>query len=112
MNLYVCRYDEQDWISYVFAETRGKAKYLFNKFWGGGDEEFYWVRSSLVGKSDSVKIPTVVDCEEDEHYPAVLELCDGYVDEYMAEVTLTPEQSEIWRSSLAATVGAAWEVKA
>ena len=34
MNLYMCRYEEQDWVCYVFAETRGKAKYLFNKIWG------------------------------------------------------------------------------
>ena len=78
MNLYMCRYEEQDWVCYVFAETRGKAKYLFNKIWGNGVEDFVWVRSNFIGKSTTIVTPTIVDSERHEDYSAVLELCDGY----------------------------------
>ena len=78
MNLYECRYDNDWWICYVFAETRGKAKCLFNKFFGGSAEDFLYAKARFIGKSDRIKTPTVVDSERHEDYSAVLELCDGY----------------------------------
>ena len=80
MNLYECRYDN-DWICYVFAETRGKAKHLFNKDFGNDENDFIWVRCRFIGKSDRIKTPMVVDSDKHEDYPAVLELCDGYTPE-------------------------------
>ena len=80
MNLYECRYDN-DWICYVFAETRGKAKCLFNKLFGGSAEDFLYAKARFIGKSDRIKTPTVVDSERHEDYSAVLELCDGYLPE-------------------------------
>ena len=74
MNLYMCSYDDLDWICYVFAETRGKAKYLFNKFWNGDKDSFIDVRSAFVGKSQSIETPSVVDDENHKDYPAVLAL--------------------------------------
>ncbi len=81
MNLYACSYDHEDWICYVFAETRGKAKHLFNKFCGGDSDVFVDVRSNFIGKSNIVEIPTVVDCESHKDYPAVLALGGGYESE-------------------------------
>ena len=52
MNLYECTYDD-DWVCYVFAETRGKAKYLFDQEWDG---EFIYVRSRFIGKSESIAL--------------------------------------------------------
>ena len=78
MKLYECRYEEQDWVCYVFAETRGKAKCLFNKFFSGSAEDFMYAKARFIGKSDRIKTPTVVDSERHEDYSAVLELCDGY----------------------------------
>ncbi len=79
MNLYECRYGDEEWISYVFAETPGKAKSLFNAFWGFG--EYVDVRIRFIGKSDAIEMPSVVDRESHKDYPAVLALCDGYVEE-------------------------------
>lgn len=79
MNLYECRYGEEEWISYVFAETQGKAKSLFNAYWGFG--EFVDVRCRFIGKSDAVEAPSVVDSESHKDYPAVLALCGGYTQE-------------------------------
>lgn len=78
MNLYLCWYDDEDWICYVFAETRGKAKYLFNKFWGGDKDSFIDVRNIFVGKSQLIETPSVVDDENHKNYPAVLALGGGY----------------------------------
>lgn len=79
MNLYMCNYDEAEWICYVFAETRGKARSLFHEFFDSGSgEQFIWVRSKLIGTSDAIDTPTVVDSERHNGYPAVLALCDGY----------------------------------
>jgi len=80
----MCRYEEQDWVCYVFAETRGKAKYLFNKFWGNGAEDFVWVRSTFIGKSNVIESPTIVDCESHKNYPAVLALGGGFEPEESA----------------------------
>lgn len=79
MNLYMCRYDEAEWICYVFAENRNKARSLFHGFFDSGSgEQFVDVRSRLIGKSDMIGAPTVVDSERHKNYPAVLALCDGY----------------------------------
>jgi len=78
MNLYECHYPEGEWICYVFAETRGKAKSLFNSFFDG---EFVDVRIRYIGKSDAIETPSVVDRKSHKDYPAVLALCDGYVEE-------------------------------
>lgn len=78
MNLYMCWYDDEDWSCYVFAETRGKAKYLFDREWDG---EFINVRSRFIGKSESIETPSVVDDENHKNYPAVLALGGGYTQE-------------------------------
>jgi len=85
MNLYECRYEEQDWVCYVFAETRGKAKYLFNKIWGNGVEDFVWVRSKFIGKSTTIETQTIVDCKDHKDYPVVLALGGGFEPEESAE---------------------------
>ena len=36
MTLYVCYYKNDDWRCYVAAPTRGKAKHLFNEWYGHG----------------------------------------------------------------------------
>lgn len=36
MILYVCYYKNEDWCCYVAAPTRGKAKHLFNEWYGDG----------------------------------------------------------------------------
>lgn len=76
MNLYECSYYHEDWICYVFAETRGKAKVLFNREFEG---YFIDVRISFIGKSESISSPSVVDRAAHKDYPAVLELCNGYL---------------------------------
>jgi len=81
MNLYMCSYDTEDWVCYVFAETRGKARYLFNKFWDGDKDSFIDVRSAFIGKSQLVETPSVVDDENHKDYPAVLALGGGYTQE-------------------------------
>ena len=79
MNLYECNYDEAEWICYVFAENRNKARSLFHEFFDSGSgEQFIWVRSKLIGTSDAIDTPTVVDSEMHKDYHTVLELCDGY----------------------------------
>lgn len=79
MNLYMCNYDEAEWICYVFAENRNKARYLFHKFFDSGSGgQYIWVRSRFIGTSDAIDTPTVVDSEMHRDYHTVLELCDGY----------------------------------
>jgi hypothetical protein len=78
MNLYECRFIEQDWVCYVFAETRGKAKCLFNKEWGNGAEDFIWVRCRLIGRNAPIETPNIVDSERHKDYPVVLALGGGF----------------------------------
>ena len=78
MNLYMCRYMFEEWICYVFAETRDKAKGLFHDRQFG---EFVDIRATYIGKSEIVKEPSVVDDENHKNYPAVLALCKGFDNE-------------------------------
>ena len=75
MNLYQVSIINVDYCTFVFAETRNKAKYMVvNRF---GQEEYCDLRAKLL-KKDVGGIATVVEHEGDEHYSKVLGLGFGF----------------------------------
>lgn len=76
--MYECRYVCEEWVCYVFAATCGKAKSLFNTHFSEYSGDFIYVRANIIGKSESIEKPSVVDCESHKDYWAVVALGGGY----------------------------------
>ena len=78
MNLYKVWIKNQDWCTFVFAETRNKAKYkLVGNF---GEDEYCDIRSSLL-KRNVGGSAALVECEGDADYKRVQELGFGFREE-------------------------------
>jgi len=75
MNLYQVSVQNDEWCTFVFAETRNKAKVMMVGWFF--DEEYCDFRTRLL-KKDVGGIATVVEHEGDEHYSKVLGLGFGF----------------------------------
>ena len=78
MNLYIVDEKDSDYATYVFAETRNKARVMMIGFYW--DEEYINLRARLVAK-DVGGIAEVVDNDEGEVYERLLKLGGRYESE-------------------------------
>ena len=78
MNLYQVSIINVDYCTFVFAETRNKAKYMMVGCFG--DEEYCDLRTLLL-KKDVGGVATVIEHEGDAGYKRVQELGFGFREE-------------------------------
>lgn len=74
--VYDCGYD---WVCFVFAKDRNRARQLVAKWL---DTEYIQMLACIVAKETDIEIETVVDTEEHSKYKDVVRYGEKYEEEY------------------------------
>lgn len=79
MKLYWVDSPLAEWGAYIFANSRNQARTMSPEIkWGG--EEYINIRAKVMGETNKVNEPVVVECSEHPLYPLVVEMGHYYYD--------------------------------